>query len=431
MWLGAALPVEIQVAGKVQLVFVVRDRVPAVVGGRRPAQPHLPVAGRGSQSLRRLRLRDRGRGRLRTGGPARPGAIDRSHPEAVGLFVGQAHHRVAGGRAAGRGPGAGTVQLVFVVREGRPAGGLDPTEPHPLVAGRGAEAKRRVRRHQRGRRRGRLRTGGRALSGAVDRPHPERVGLAVGQVAHRGARGLAAGGGPGAGKVQLVFVAQDRRPAVRCGRRPDQHHALIADGGVQTRRRVRHPRRRDARRGGGGRARPDAVEGPHLEPVGQAVHQARHRGARGRPAGGDPGPGPVLLVFVAGDRLPAVRGGRRPVQRHLLVAGRDADVPRRAGHRGRGDARRGGGRRTPPGAVGRPHPERVALAVGQVAHRVVGVRAPCGDPGAGNVLLVLVVRDLRAAGGLDPTEHHLPVAARGAEARRHVRRSLCAGLPRT
>ena len=95
-------------SGPVQLVFVVRDRVPAVVAGRPPAQRHLPVAGRGTQALGRLRLRGRGRGRLRTRGPARPGAIDRPHAERVALIVGQAHHRGGGGRAAGGGPGVGT-----------------------------------------------------------------------------------------------------------------------------------------------------------------------------------------------------------------------------------------------------------------------------------------------------------------------------------
>ena len=172
--------------GIVQLVFVVRDRLPAVVRGRPPAQRHLTVAGREAQALGRLRRRGRGRGRLRTRGPARPGAVEGPHPERVGLVVGQAHHRGAGGRAARGDPGIGQVQLVFVVRERRPAGGLDPIEPHPLVAGRGTQAKRRVRRHQRGRRRGRLRTRGRTLPDAVHRPHPERVGLVVGQAHHRG-----------------------------------------------------------------------------------------------------------------------------------------------------------------------------------------------------------------------------------------------------
>ena len=259
--------------GPVLLVFVVRDRLPAVVRGRCPAQRHLLVAGREAQALGRLRLRGRGRGRPRTRGRARPGAVDRPHPERVRLTVGQAGHRVAGGRPARGGPGPGTVLLVFVVRERRAAGWLDPTEHHLPVAGRGAEAKRRVRRHHRGCRRGRPRTGRQARPDAVHRPHPERVGLAVGQAGHRVAGGCPARGGPGPGKVQLVFVAQDRRPAVRGGRRPDQIHLLVADRGAEARRCVRLRRGRDVRRRGGGRARPDAVDRPHPEPVGLAVSQ--------------------------------------------------------------------------------------------------------------------------------------------------------------
>ena len=55
---------------------------------------------------------------------------------------------------------------------------------------------------------------------------------------------------------------------------------------------------------------------------------------------GGPGPVTVLFVFVAQDRRPAVRRGRRPAQIHPLVADRGAQARRRAGHRGRGDARR-------------------------------------------------------------------------------------------
>ena len=206
---------------------------------------------------------------------------------------------------------------------------------------------------------------------------------------------------------------------------------MIADRGAEVRRRIRRPCGRDVRRGGGGRARPDAVDRAHPEPVGLAVGQVEHGVAGGCPARGDPGAGTALLVLVAGDRLPAVGRGRRPDQIHPLVAARGAEVRRRAGHRGRGDARRGGGGRARPGAVDRPHPERVGLTVGQAGHRVAGGCAARGDPGPGKVLLVFVVRDLRAAGGLDPTEHHLPVAGHGAEARRHVGRPQRAGLPRT
>ena len=358
--------------------------------------------------VRRRRWRDPRRGRLRLGGRARPNAVPRPHAEPVGLAVGQVAHRVAGGRPARGGPGVGPVQLVFVMRDRRPAGGLDPTEPHLPVAGRGAEAVRRVRRPQRGSRRGKLQRGGPARPDAVHRPHAERVERAVGQVAHRVAGGRPARGGPGPGPVLLVFVAQDRRPAVRRGRRPAQIHPLVADRGAQARRRVRLRRGRDARRRGGGRARPDAVDRPHLERVGLAVDapicqnkrlgclrdvfahaevchntlvdftgeeafeaaddlasgqatthrhspvslndpdrhrddahsQVANRVAGGCPARGGPGAGTVRFVFVVRDRRPAVRRGRRPAQIHLLVAGRGAQARRRAGHRGRGDARR-------------------------------------------------------------------------------------------
>ena len=90
----------------------------------------------------------------------------------------------------------------------------------------------------------------------------------------------------------------------------------------------------------GGPARPDAVHRPHAERVERAVDQVAHRVAGGRPARGGPSAGTVRFVFVVRDRRPAVRRGRRPAQIHLLVAGRGAQARRRAGHRGRGDARR-------------------------------------------------------------------------------------------
>ena len=77
---------------------------------------------------------------------------------------------------------------------------------------------------------------------------------------------------------------------------------------------------------------------PYRAAVPRAGGRARRRSSR--PARGGPGPVTVLLVFVVRDRRPAVRRGRRPAQIHLLVAGRGAQARRRAGHRGRGDARR-------------------------------------------------------------------------------------------
>ena len=239
-------------------------------------------------------------------------------------------------------------------------------------------------------------------------------------------------------RVLLILVRGEGHTVGR-GRTPAQGHLGIARLRCQA---AGRPRRghRHRRHGPGRRAGTHAVHRAHLEGIGGAIGQARHRVGRGlrlpRGTAGNRRPGPrrpaarLLLILVRGNGR-AVGRGRAPAQGHLGIPRLRRHAPRRPRH-GRRGGRHGRGRRAGAVVVHRAHLKGIRGAIGQARHRVgrrmglprgtVGNRRP-GPIGAAARLLLILVRGEghTVVRGRTPAQGHLGIPRLRREARQQRR----------